>query len=1025
MIMIAALLLGTLSMFKLPLDLYPELSWPTATVVTIYPGASPDVVEQQVTNRIEEALQSLSGVEEVSSTSMQNVSSITVQFKYGVNLNAKIETMRGYVNSIKNKLPDNVEEPIIKEFNPSDLPIMTLALAGDRSMEELSGLADNLVYPALQQVDGIGEVNEIGNLTREIQIEVDPQKLNYYNIGIQQVSQSITAANISVDAGLIKRSSQLIPLNISGQFSSPQEILTVPIVLGKKIISIGDVAKVVDGWADVKLISKLDGKPSVGFSIKQASGGNTVKVSDGVKETVTELAKQLPEGVEIKVISDNAGSIRDTVRVVTEHTIFGFLLGVLVMLGILRNFRTTLVIAIAVPIAIMTTFILMGSYGLTINTITLGSLAIALGSLVDFSVVVLESIFRARGRGLGAKEAASVGTKEVGTAVIVAALAQICVFAPALFTGGISGQIFRPMALVVVFSHIVAVIVALTLTPMLASRWLTGPEFAREETIPGVNAPFRIWAPFDWFGKGMYKLTEGYRKILGWSLNHRKSIVAISLLMFAAVLPLLPLIGKEMMPSTYNEQVNVQVTLAGGTSIEETTKVTEEIEKRLRKNIPNVTSIYSQIGGILGRDSGSTEISKITVNVDKDEKASMADIANSFQQYLQDIPGAKLVVKPSSALRGPETGTVEIIVTGSDSNTLALLSDQVTQGMRAIPELRYIDNQLSTGIPSYKLHLDNKALAQYGLNEQLVISTLFMGNHGITSSTFYQGDNSYDMVVKMPSDDVRDVAKLWQIKVMNSAGQMIPLSNFASLTLGQQPTLVSHLNGSRAVHIKASVYQMSTGDAQAKLQTQINQMRIPAGYTVEFGKNEKIQSDAFSALGLGLLISMILIYMVMAGMFESLLTPFVIMFSLPPTFVGAILGLFLTHKTLNMNSLMGLIMLIGLATNSAIVLVDYTNQLRKQGMTLKEALLEAGPVRLRPILLTVTATVLAISPLLILGGTGTETLSPMAAVITFGLVFSTLVTLVLVPVMYVIMDNLIHRFSKKSQEFSRQGDISV
>lgn len=1021
MIMLAALLIGTLSMLGLPLDLYPELSWPTATVVTIYPGASPELVEQQVTNPIEEALQSLSDVEEVSSVSMQNVSSITVQFKYGVDLNAKIETMRGNINGIKNKLPSDVEEPVIKEFNPSDLPIMTVALAGDRSLEELSDIADNTVYPALQHVSGVGEVNQIGNLAREIQVEVDAKKLNYYNIGIQQVTQAVAAHNTAVDVGELNRNTQLIPLNISGQFSSPTEVLAVPIQVGPKTITVGDVAKVVDGWADVKLISKLDGSPSVGFSIKQASGGNTVRVSDAVRETVAQLAQELPEGVHLKVVSDNAESIRETVKVVSEHTLFGFFLGVLVMLGILRNFRTTLVIALAIPISIMTTFILMRSYDLTINTITLGSLAIALGSLVDFSVVVLESIFRARQRGLNAKEAAGVGSKEVGTAVMVAALAQIVVFGPALFTSGIAGQIFRPMSLVVVFSHIVAVTVALTLTPMLASRLLTGPSFAEEEKIPGINAPFRAWAPFDWFGKGMHLLTEGYRKLLAWSLNHRLIIIGVSLLMIVAVIPLFPQIGKEMMPPVYNDQVNITVTLAGGTSIEQTAKATEEIENRIRKNMPEASSIYAQIGGILGADSGTTEISKISVTVAKGEDETMADVSAKFEQFLQDIPGAKVIVKPASALRGPETGTVEVVVTGSDVNTLELLSDQVTRIMRAMPELKYIDNQLASGIPSYKLHLDYKALAHYGLSEQQVISALFMENKGATASTFYQGDNSYDIVVKMADDYARDVANLMQTNIMNSSGQLIPLANVASLTLGEQPTMVSHYNGLRAVHIKANVYQTSVGEAQAQIQSEINKLRVPQGYTIEFGKSQKLQEDAFKALGSGLLISVILVYMIMAGMFESLLTPFVIMFSLPPTFVGAVLGLFVTHKTINMNSLMGLIMLIGLVTNAAIVLVDYTNQLREEGMPLKEALLQAGPVRLRPILLTVSATVLAMLPLLLFGGTGTETLAPMAAVITFGLTLSTLVTLVLVPVMYVNMDQLISRWSKKNRHCNTKG----
>lgn len=1028
MIMLAVVLIGVIALASLPLDMLPKMDLPIASVVTTLPGASPSEVEQQLTKPIEDALQTLSGVSEIDSSSMQNVSQIVVQFNYGVNLSQRIEDMRGIINRMTNSLPKDANSPIVQQFDPNSLPIMTVTLSGaNKSMSDLSDLAENIVKPALQHVTGVGTVNEIGNLTRQINIEVDPSKLTYYGLSIQQIVQAIGADNTSADVGQINRASQLVTLKVKGQFESVNDLLNVPIIIGKKAITVGDVAKLVDGNKDVNLVATLDSKPAVGFSIIQTSDGNTVSVSNAVRAELKQLSKKLPSGVQLTIVSDSAQSIRDTVKLVAEHTILGFLLGILIMLCILRSVRTTTVIAVAIPISVLATFILMYLDKLSINIITLGSLAIALGSLVDFSVVVLESIFRARIDGLDPKEAASKGTAEVGTAVFVAALAQICVFGPSLLTGGIAGQIFGPMALTVTFSHIIALLVALTLTPMLASKMLAGSRFTQEETIPGVNAPFRFWAPFDWFGRGMYKLTQGYRKILKWGLNHRKTIVAASIAMFFAVLPILPLLGTELMTAINTNQINVSITMPQGTDLTDTTKILETVEQRIKSHQKTVTSIYAQAGGSggLGESSSSNKASLI-VTLSESEKQPTEEIAQNMQSYMQDIPGVKIIASAASSMRGPTTGQVQVLIQGPDLNTLTLLSNEVTNIMTSIPQLKYVDNQLAKGLPSYQLNISHNALVQYGLTEQQVISSLRTAFQGTTASTFYQGDNKYDVVVRFPQDYSRDVTKILQTNVPAGTGDLIPLSSLASLNLAQEPSTVMHVSGFRSVYVDADVSGISTGAAQKLVQQKIDALKVPAGYTVSFGQSAKFMTDAFTSLGIGILVSIILVYMVMASLFESFLTPFVIMFSLPPTFVGAVLGLFLTHKTINMNSLMGIIMLIGLVTNNAIVLVDYTNQLKKQGKTLSEALLQAGTVRLRPILLTTVTNVLAMLPMLVIGGRGSEGIASMAAVITFGLTLSTLVTLVLVPVMYVNMDTfLTKRRSKKKKPRAEGEELTV
>ncbi|CAA7599607.1 Acriflavin resistance protein [Acididesulfobacillus acetoxydans] len=1007
MIMLGALFVGIIAMLSLPLDIYPKMDLPYAVVVTTLPGATPTEVEQQISKPVEEALQSLSGVQEIDSTSLQNVGVVVVQFDYSVNMAQKLEDMRSAVNQMSGTLPKDATTPVVQQFNPADQPIMTVTLSGGQSLAALSDEAKNIIQPALQHVNGVANVDTVGGLTRQITVEVDPGKLAYYHLSISQVEQAVSSANYSADVGQAVRGSQLIPLKVNGQFTSPQELLKVPISAGIQNLSVGDVAQVKDNYKDVTLIANFNGQASVGFSIKQASGANTVKVSAGVHQALQDLVKNLPSGMHLTVVSDSAQGIKDAINVVVEHTLIGFILGILLMLLILRSVRSTVVIGVAIPISILTTFILMYLNHLTINMITLGSLGIALGSLVDFSVVVLESIFRARQRGLGPKEAAGAGTAEVGTAVMVAAMAQIFVFGPSLFTGGIAGQLFGPMALTVTFSHLVALIVALTLTPMLASKLLVGSRFAQEDTIPGKTAPFRPWAPFDWFGRGMHDLTAAYTRVLGWSLKHRKTVVVLAVVLFLAVIPLLSRVGTELMPSVTNNQINVTLTLPAGTSLDETARVTQEVENRIRQHLANVASIYAQIGTVAGFSADSTNSSSLIVTLNLSGNESATGAANDLQPYVDNIPGAKVIVQSDSLAQGPAGGTVQVQITGPDLNTLADLSNQAARIMQKQPYLSYVDNELSTGQPDYELKLSQSALVQNGLTEGQVVSALRTAFQGSTAGTYYQGDNGYDVVVRFPEGYSRDITKLSEVTVMNSAGQSIPLTQVAKTILTQEPTMVTHVGGIRTVYVQANVSGVSTGQAQAELTQLFKSIRIPKGYELGFGQYARFQAEAFRSLGVALFSSVALVYMVMAGMFESLLTPFVIMFSLPPTLVGAVLGLFLTHKTLNMNSLMGLVMLIGLVTNNAIVLVDYTNQLKAKGLSLREALMQAGPVRLRPILLTTVTNVAAMLPLLILGGTGTETLASMAAVITFGLTLSTLVTLVLVPVMYVNMEWLI------------------
>lgn len=1028
MLMIALVVIGFFTITQLPEELFPTLDLPVAVAVTTWNGASPQEVEQQVTSPIEQGFQSLSGVSEIDSTSTQGNSLVVVQFNYGVSLSEEVNQMRSVISQVQSQLPSDASSPVVEQFNPSNLPIMTLTLYGNQTQATISQVASSIVQPTLQHLNGVATVNLAGNLTRQINVWVDPAKLNFYNLSISQVVAALQADNASTDAGQVQKGSLLVPLHIYGQFSSPSDLLKVPIPIAKGgTIPLSQVATVQDGYKDVTLVSTVNNHPAVSLTITQATGANTVQVSNEVHQAVASLQSQLPPAVHLTVLNDSAQMIRDTLSTTETHTLLGFVFGILVMLLILRSIRTTLVIAVAIPIAILSTFMMMYFAGFSLNSITLGGLAVGLGSLVDFSIVVLESIFRARQTGLNPVEAAQKGTAEVSLAVFAAAMAQISVFAPSIFVPGVAGQFFKPLSLTVSFSHIAALFVALTLTPMLASRLLKGKRFEMADTIPGVTAPFRLWAPFDWFGRGMHDLNRFYRWILSWSLNHRKTIISSSVVMLVASFFLVPLIGFELAPSVGNGQLSIAVTLADGTNLQNTQSLVRKIEGLARKDMPGLETAYAQVGSaggfVAGAQTNQATMTLVFPNTMTD--LQLQQYASQFQTVADGIPGAQIIVTPGSANSGPGSSGIQVQVQGPDLNTLALLSQQVATIMAKTPGLEYIDNQLSTGIPDYQLNIHQQALSQYHLTVQQVESTLRTAYQGTNASTYHQGNSQYDIVVRLPKAYSQNFSNWESILISNSQGQLVPLGQIATLTVSQEPPSVSHVNGVRVVTVSATPYGVTAGRLQGELTKEFKKMNIPKGYYVGFGQNGAFLMTALVDLGLAVVFSIFLLYMVMASLFESILTPFVIMFSLPPTFIGAALGLFLTHRSLNIDSAIGLIMVIGLIANNAIVLVDYANQVRRNGLTLRDALLTAGPIRLRPILMSTLTTVLAMLPLVIGGGTGSATLASMATVIAFGLLFSTLITLVLVPVMYLTMDLWLGRWQRRLRRWFKRTPVET
>ncbi|MGD0621441.1 MAG: efflux RND transporter permease subunit [Thermacetogeniaceae bacterium] len=1037
MIMVALILIGAIALPMLPVDLYPNLSIPIAVVSIPWSGYTPSVVEQQVTVPVEKAMAGVDGVQEVDSMSRQGNSVVMLHFSYTQNMDTAVANIRDKVNQVMGQLPSSVGAPEILKMDPNSTPIMTIALSGNNvNVEQLLELANDVVVPRAQGAAGVASIGVNGGNTREIQVIVDPDKMRDYGLSITSIVSALQSDNMQGDAGLINKGDQQIDLHVNGQFQTPGDVLQVPIRLPSgQSIQISDVAQVTDAYADTTEYAYYNGIPCVTLSIMKVTGGNTVQIAGEIAKLLPTINRSLPAGVKLTVVSNQATFIQQSINTVIDHTMLGAIFSLIVLWLFLRRVRTTAVIAVVLPISVISTFAAMYFAGQTINTITLGGLALGLGSLVDFAVVVIESIARHSEAGVESFQAAKVGAHEVGTAVLASALCQICVFAPIVFTQGLASQEFLPMALAVVFSHIAALVGALTMVPMLAARFMRGkagqvkdgqsvgryelPKPA--ESDAGDGGWFSRWNPSTIWSGWIEKLKTRYERLLRWALGHRKVVLLATVALLLVSLLMIPVIGFELAPQMDEDAYSVRIALDQDTNVNVTNQVMQRVEGLIRQ-MPETASIYDTSGSNGGNSimgSGATNSASINVNLKpiSQRKRSVFQIIDALRQETAMIPGAQITAQATQVQTMGRGGTaVQVVIQGSDPTVLASLGDLMASEMQQVPGTRDLQNTADKNLPEYVVNINRAAEAQYGITTQQVLNTITDDYGGESAGTNYiAGSSSTAVEVMLPENYTRDYTNLSAVTVVSPSGQQVPITDLATITASAGPATIRRTDQVDEITVQCDVFGRSAGQVQNDLAARLNQITFPTGYFWSFGGQALDMAQSFSSLGMVMPLSIILMYMVMAGLFESLATPFIIMFCLPFTFVGAALGLLLMRQTLSINSIMGCIMLIGIVMNNSIVLVDYTNQLRQQGQSAKEALYRAGPIRLRPILMTALVTVLAMFPLMVGHGEGAESEASMATVVVFGLILSTLVTLVLVPVMYSIFDDLSHRKARSSQ----------
>ncbi len=1024
MLVLALLIFGFVSLPKLAVELYPELNLPIAVVVTTVEGSSPGEVEKLVTKPIEEALGTVANVKEINSNSIEGASQVILQFNWGTDMDQATLNMRDKVDGVRGRLPDEAGSPRILRLDPNSMPILTLTLSGDKDVVKLKTTAENLIKPRLERIEGVASVSVSGGKDRVIDVVLDPAKIAAYGISIDQIQQAMMSTNLAGSAGMVRKGDQKLSIRVDGEFENVESIGNTQLRVGSGSIALKDIATISDTFKEVNQKAYINGEPSVGLSIIKATGGNTIEVADAVKKELEQIKKELPEGAKLSLISDSSQFIKDSIYTVGEHALIGGLFSIIVLLLFLNSVRSMLVVAVVIPISIVATFSLMYFTGQTINLISLSGLTLGLGSLVDFAVVILENIYRHRQEGKSMMEAAKIGSSEVGTAVMASALAQISVFLPIVFVEGLASELFGPLALTVVYSHIAALFASLMLVPMLSSRWLKKvPDHDRYETqaYKGKN-------PIVWFNIGFHKVAKGYGRLLGWALKHRKTVFAATIAMFVGAIALTPLVGAEFIPKMDQGKITVSIELPTGTVLKETEKVVSEVEAKLKK-VPEMEQLYTSIGSsggpaIIASNIANRAQLEVTLVKKEQRTRSTEQVIEELRKELASIPGADITVKETDESGGPSSSAIDISLRGDDLSVLEDISEIIAGEVKQVAGTRNVTTTLEEKNKQYQIKVDPQKASLYGLSVNQILSSVRTAFDGSTVSRFRTGDDEIDVRLKMPDSFREDISYLNSYRITIPTGAQVALSSVAEIKLEDVPDMIKRTNQAREVRITGDIAGRDLRSITADIQKRLDNLNLPEGYFIEFGGQSKDMMESFGSLGLAIILSIVLVYMVMASQFESLFSPFVIMFSIPPTFIGVVVGLLLTGKSLSVPALIGYILLVGIVVNNAIVLIDYVNNLRQKGVERNEAILKAGPLRLRPILMTTLTTVLAILPLAFGGGSGNESQAPMAVVVIFGLSFSTLITLVLIPVVYTYFDDLVNkmrRFASRKRKANTTG----
>jgi HAE1 family hydrophobic/amphiphilic exporter-1 len=1002
--------LGLVSLSRLSIDLMPEVTFPTISVVTSYGNVGPQEMEELVTRPIEEALAAVQGVEEITSTSAEGMSMVRVAFDWGTDLDVAANDIRDRIDRVLGRLPEDIERPMIRKFDLSAFPILIMGVSSSMNPLDLRQMVEDQVKYRLERVPGVAAVDVWGGLMREIHVDLKAAQLKALGISTDNVLSALSNENRNIPAGLFEKGNTEVLVRTQGEFRSLEEIENTVIAVREGTpIQIRDVADVVDSWEEVRQTVRIDGQPGVRISVNKQSGANTVTVARAVNAELRSINRDLPQ-IRLVTLIDTSKYIEQSINNVGTALVLGGILAIIVLFFFLRNISSTAIIATAIPISVIATFSLMYFGGFTLNIMTFGGLALGIGMLLDSAIVVLENIYRHREHGETPKASALVGTGEVSSAIVASVLTTIVVFLPVVFMRGIAGTMYQQLAYVVSFSLVCSLIVALTLIPMLASRFL---RYRPAGEAMGKRGFQRVYAASE---RTFRAVESRYAVLLGWALGHKKTVVSVAGLLFVVSVILIRFIGVELIPAADAGEVRVDLEMAVGTRMEIMDQATRVVEDVVRREVPEMESLIARSGGGGYRSSGSHTAEVRVTLVPRDKRSrSSEQVANDLRRSLQGIPGVTVRTRAGQGLfilrlGSTSSDNVSVEVRGYDLRTAQQLAARVNEVIQSVPGITDTRISREEGSPEEVIRIDRQKAADLGLSVSRIGEALETAVGGTYASYFRDSGKQYRILVRLSEEDRRELDDLLDLTVLNNRGESVILRNVVDTVPLEGPVRIERKDQERIITVSANFTGRDMGSVISDIRNRLKSVPIPKDFAILFGGDYEEQQKAFRELMLGLVLAILLIYLVMAGQFESLRDPFVVLFSIPMAITGIVTIMILTGTIFSMQAFIGCIMLAGIVVNNAILLVDYTNRLRRErGMALTEAVQAAGARRLRPILMTASTTVLGLLPLSLGLGEGGEAQAPLARVVIGGLISSTLITLVLIPVVYSIFEQKMKR----------------
>ena len=1019
MMMAALLVLGLFSYNRLPVEQFPDVTFPVVVISTDYPGASPENVEEEVSRKIEEAVNTISGIKTLSSRSYEGLSVVVVQFDLAIDAKAAANDVREKIAVLRPTFRAEIKEPKISRFNPDDSPVVSVAVtSAERPLRELTTLADQVIKKRLENVGGVGQATLVGGVKREIKVFLDLHALEAHKVGADQVIRSLQSENQELPAGSVVTPGQEKIVQIRARMGTPADFRNLIVARrGGKAVTLGQVAEIADGQQEEESAALINGERALSIDIVKAQGENTIAVLDGVRKAVLDMQRLLPAGVQVAIVRDASTGIRNSVADVKKTLLEGAGLTIAIVFLFLASWRSTVITGLTLPIALIGSFLFIYAFGFTLNVLTLMALSLSVGLLIDDAIVVRENIVRHVAMGRDHRSASLEGTREIGLAVLATTLSIVAVFLPVGFMGGIIGRFFHQFGLTVAAAVLISMFVSFTLDPMLSSIW-------HDPEAEGHFGKGPLGRTLAWFHRFMERVSLAYERLLGWSLSHRKSVMVLALVAFFGSFPLLKYIGSEFVPEPDLSELQVQFKTPVGSSLALTTAKAQQVEAALR-DFPEIRNTYTTVntGLVQGKHRANVFVQLVPR---KERTRTQDELTRPMRERLAQVAGIE--VTQIGAYKSVSSGKpLQVSVLGQERDVLDDIARQVLTAARSVPGAVDIESSNEASKPQIAVDLKRELASDVGVGVGQVAAIMRPLLAGQAAGNWRaEDDQYYDVQVRLNRNNRTRAEDLARIPLASSqtdasgAPRMVMLRDIANIQSASGAQQINRKEQLREVLVSGNVFKRPAGDVSNELQKKLDAIVLPPGYRFSIGGSSKDIQESLAYAAQALALAVVFIYLILASQFGSFLQPVAIMMSLPMSLIGVILALLVARSTLNIFSIIGFIMLMGLVTKNAILLIDFVNQERRNGVMRREAVLAAGRIRLRPILMTTLAMIFGMFPLALGLGEGAEQRAPMGQAVIGGVITSSLLTLVVVPVIYTYLDDIAEWF-KRVAGFSHQA----